>query len=218
MPKGDKALKATRRARVAALLDEGPLSAPQLLERLRRQGFETTERTVRRDVAAIESELREAYLARRWQYKIRQVRAADRRSRLLEAEWERSRADRHRRRAKKTEGEKGEGGGRGGGGRTEAETTVEGRLGDPAYLAECRHNDEHVARLLGLEEPRKLDISDEEMEAAIEADIQEEVDARVEQAVQARLAAMAARGQGAVVPSPPGAGGTAGGPERSPPA
>jgi hypothetical protein len=133
-------------------------------------------------VAAIEAELREAYLARRWHHKIRQVKAAERRNRQLESEWQRSRADRQRRRTKKTQADAG---GRGGG-RTEAEATVEGHLGDPAYLAECRHNDEHIAKLLGLDEPRKLQLTDEELNAAIDGDIQREV--------EARLAARHARG------------------------
>jgi hypothetical protein len=45
---------------------------------------------------------------------------------------------------------------------------VETQLGDPAYLAEARRNDEFIARLLGLFEPDTPGLTDEELSAEIE--------------------------------------------------
>jgi hypothetical protein len=58
--------------------------------------------------------------------------------------------------------------GRAAGGRVETEVVIEARLGDPAYLAEARRNDDFIARLLGLFEPDTPGLTGEELDAEIE--------------------------------------------------
>ena len=151
-----------RRERIEAHLARGLESSYQIAAALAAEGIEVNPRTVQRDVKAVDAELRERYLDDRQARKLRKVREAeqrnaDLRSRIaaLDAEWERSKADKTRKRKKTVAG--------GATGRTETQAEVEGRLGDVAYLgeirqilAEIRKNDELIARLLGLEAPRQV--------------------------------------------------------------
>ena len=141
-----KAQRLRRRLRVEVLLEAGLESPARIAEALAREGIIASARQVRDDLRRVEAEWREAYLGRRIIWLVRLVRRAERRIAELEAEWERSKQDRVLRRRRETAG----GPGRAVGGRVETEVVVETRLGDPAYLAEARRNDEFIARLLGL--------------------------------------------------------------------
>jgi predicted transcriptional regulator len=109
-------------------------------------------------------------------YKVRHSLRLERLFAEALASWERSKADRSRRRQRKTQGESGAAGS------TVAEIVVENQHGDPRYLAEARKALADYRKVWGLDAPQRVDLrpvhnpyadlSDEELHAALERQAQ----------------------------------------------
>lgn len=166
MPRGDRnptIVILRRRERIEELLEQTE-SPAKIVDLLAAEGVKVSRQTVERDIAAVAEEWRAGIVGKRHIRQMRKVRAAERRNAELQAEWERSKLDKQRRREKaKQKGaallpdgspdpnpQPDE---------TEAEQSTEGQIGNVALMAEQRKNDEFIARMLRLEEPKDINLS-----------------------------------------------------------
>lgn len=171
--------RARRLVRLDELMAGGVYSSVKLAELLVAEGLPVSDRQTRDDIKKVLAQWQEEFADKRSEWKWRKVREAVARNAALkarivelEAEWERSKSNKERSRQKETKGAGDDGT------RTEVEAATEGRLGDPAYLAEIRQieievrrNDEFIAELMGLYDPRKHEVTNPELDALIAGEL-----------------------------------------------
>ena len=140
-----------RRSRIATMAARGERNRERLVVALAAEGIKVDERTVSRDLKAIEQEWRERYLGPIDDHKSQIIAELEAAKLELWAAWERSRKPRERFKGKTVSGQaKGKGADAKPAGREEKEKVTEGRDGNPRFLAEIREIDHLIAKIKGM--------------------------------------------------------------------